>query len=167
MASLVSPAKPKRDIVQLVSAGNLSAVQSLLAGGASPDRKDEGGIALLHRAAAANDVKMVKLLLLHDADVNIADELGNTSLHVACARGNVEVIEALLQNNAKVTVANSENVTTIDLARDAGYFSLARSIVSIVKNEFKVGLNAQWISSSKGQLTSFYATFRTRRQTSS
>ena len=140
MASLVSPAKPTRDIVELLSAGNVSAVQSLLALGTDANHKDVGGIALLHRATAVNDVKMVKLLLLHGADVNITDELGNTSLHVACARGNVNVIEVLLQNNAKVALENSDGVTTIDLARDSGYFALARSIVSIVKTEFKVSL---------------------------
>ena len=116
-------------LYQAICAGNLSAVQILLAAGASykydliiaagrghlqlvrlflskgaglGQRWPEDGNAAQHEAARFGHVRVLQELLAAGADVNTVDAQGGTVLHDAAAYGFCEVVQLWLANGAKV-----------------------------------------------------------------
>jgi ankyrin repeat protein len=55
-------------------------VEMLLARGASPNVKAEGGITVFHEVAATGQLALAEMLLKHGGDVNAADNSGKTPL---------------------------------------------------------------------------------------
>jgi ankyrin repeat protein len=55
-------------------------VEMLLARGASPNVKAEGGITVFHEVAATGQLALAEMLLKHGGDVNAADNSGRTPL---------------------------------------------------------------------------------------
>ena len=70
-------------------------LESLLAGGLSPDANTGFGIGLLHRAAVANATNCVELLLEHGADPLRLDGFGRTPREEALLHGAVEAAALL------------------------------------------------------------------------
>jgi len=77
------------------SARNLEAARLLLAHGAPPNVRQQGGWAPIHAAAQNGDRSMVELLLSHGADASQANDEGKTPAMVASEKGLVGIVALL------------------------------------------------------------------------
>jgi len=78
------------------TARNLEAARLLLAHGAPPNARQQGGWVPIHAAAQNGDRPMIDLLLKHGADPKLANDEGKTPVAVAREKGHKE-IAALLE----------------------------------------------------------------------
>lgn len=109
---------------------------------------DNGGLSLLHLAAAKHDNTMLSELLKAGANeaniltwINqpIANNLtgrGLTSLHLACTRNDITSIETLIHYGADISVMNNEFQTPLELIADANKKIF---ISPLAKNGFFIG----------------------------
>ena len=112
------------ELINAVKAGEISAVQRMLAAGADVNSRDGDGATLLMLAAQEGDLPMVKALLDGGADVNACDERGWAALAKAVyntemKRGFAEVVTALIDAGANTEAAIGYGVRPLMLA--AGY----------------------------------------------
>ncbi|HUU20801.1 MAG TPA: ankyrin repeat domain-containing protein [Sedimentisphaerales bacterium] len=82
--------------------GDLSRVQSLIENGKAQETFEQGGLTLLHAAAAGGHTAIVELLLTNGSDVYSQTQAGYTALHHAAAGNHREVAELLLAKGADV-----------------------------------------------------------------
>ena len=82
--------------------GDLSRVQSLIEDGKAQETFEQGGLTLLHAAAAGGHTAIVELLLTNGSDVYSQTQAGYTALHYAAAGNHREVAELLLAKGADV-----------------------------------------------------------------
>jgi len=82
--------------------GDLSRVQSLIENGKAQETFEQGGLTLLHAAAAGGHTAIVELLLTNGSDVYSQTQSGYTALHHAAAGNHREVAELLLVKGADV-----------------------------------------------------------------
>ena len=78
-----------------------SEIQILLAAGASPYARDNGGETRLHEAASSGNLEVIQVLLAAGASPNAEGKDGKTPLHWAVEGGRPEVAQALLAAGAK------------------------------------------------------------------
>ena len=71
------------ELIENVKNKNLTAVETLLAGGENVNSANAQGNTALHYAVATGNSEMVKLLLAHNADMNAANSKGWTPLKIA------------------------------------------------------------------------------------
>jgi len=71
----------------------------LLAAGADPNARQQGGFVPLHAAAQNGDLPLVRALLDHGADRDAADDDGRTPAALAGEKGHLEVVALLGQGN--------------------------------------------------------------------
>ncbi len=99
-----------------VKAGDLAAVQALLAGGAAPDApRDACGRTPLLWAADGGDDAAVAALLAAGADANAADGEGATPLLHAALCGHDTVARALLAAGADARARDADGVCATDV----------------------------------------------------
>lgn len=84
-----------------VAQRSVASVKSLLAAGADPNARQQGGFTPLLAAAAKGDLEIVKLLVLNGADPNGKNDAGATPLTLAQARRHKDVIAFLEAKGAK------------------------------------------------------------------
>ena len=82
--------------------GDLSRVQSLIENGKAQETFEQGGLTLLHAAAAGGNTEISELLLRNGLDVHSRTQAGYTALHHAAAGNHREVAELLLAKGADV-----------------------------------------------------------------
>lgn len=70
----------------------------------------------------------VDFLLDQGADPNIQISKGNTALMEAACRGHLRVVVSLIEIGADLSLCNAEGKTAEDLAREAGYTLVAKTI---------------------------------------
>lgn len=70
-------------------------VRTLLAQGANPNVRQEGGFTPLHGAAQSGDPELVQLLLRHGADRQMTNDAGQTPLDLARARQHIAAVALL------------------------------------------------------------------------
>ena len=63
--------------------GDHASVRALLAAGANPNVKQQGGYTPLHTAAHNNDVTLAELLLAHGVEATMTTDEGQTALEMA------------------------------------------------------------------------------------
>jgi len=84
-----------------VAQGGVESVKALLAAGADPNARQQGGFTPLLVAAAKGNLEIVKLLLLNGADPNGRNDAGATPLTLAAARRHADVIALLVAKGAR------------------------------------------------------------------
>jgi ankyrin repeat protein len=100
-------------------AGNLEALQLLLAEGANLALKNEIGDSALHLCCLWGRSDMVKYLLDSKISlINVREQncLGNTPLHKACAKGYSEIATMLTLKGASLLAVNNEGQTPVDVS---------------------------------------------------
>ncbi|HLG56112.1 MAG TPA: ankyrin repeat domain-containing protein [Vicinamibacterales bacterium] len=80
-----------RSLQSAVAARRLDLAEMLLARGANPDARGEGGFTALHGVAVSGQVDLARLLVKHGADVNAKDDAGKTSLSLATSGQKAEM----------------------------------------------------------------------------
>jgi ankyrin repeat protein len=84
-----------RPLHAAAAASSLEAVTALLAAGADPNVRQNGGFTPLHATAHRDDVELARALLDHGADPALATDDGRTAADIAAADGS-ERVAALL-----------------------------------------------------------------------
>jgi ankyrin repeat protein len=83
-----------------VAQRSLDSVKALLAAGADPNARQQGGFTPLLAAAAKGYLEIVKLLVINGADPNGTNDAGASPLTLAQARRHKDVIEFLVSKGA-------------------------------------------------------------------
>lgn len=83
------------ELIENVKNKNLTAVETLLAGGENVNSANAQGNTALHYAVATGNSEMVKLLLAHNADMNASNSKGWTPLKIAEKKNVGEVYNVL------------------------------------------------------------------------
>lgn len=84
-----------------VAQGSVAAVKALLAAGADPNARQQGGFTPLLVASARGQLEIVKLLVLNGADPNAANDAGATPLTLAHARRHTDIVGFLTSKGAR------------------------------------------------------------------
>jgi ankyrin repeat protein len=106
-----------QELVAAARAGNLGAVESLLASGADVNARDGEGSTALMFAAVRGDAKIVQALLAAGADPNLKDANGETALLLGAARS-VDIVQALLSEGADPNLEDGEGQTALLVAAE-------------------------------------------------
>lgn len=116
-----------------IRAGDVAAVQRLLAAGADVNAASETGRTPLYRAALSGRTEVVRVLLAAGADVNAATTSGRTPLHIAISMRRNEVVRVLLDKGANVNAAIKGGVkdgqTPLHLAASDGLADVVRVLL--------------------------------------
>ncbi len=129
------------ELINAINAGEISAVQRMLAAGADVNHRDSEGVTLLMLAANAGDMPMVKLLIKNGADVNACDAHGWSALAKAVYNaemkcGFVDVVNTLIGAGANIEASIGYGVRPLMLA--AGYGE-----AEVVEALLQAGANVQ------------------------
>ncbi|MCX5924741.1 MAG: ankyrin repeat domain-containing protein [Candidatus Dependentiae bacterium] len=87
---------------QAAKAGNVAAVNRMLAAGADVNKADRQGTTVLMIAAKSNHADVVKALIKAGADVNKQDPKGRTALIIALLINSIDIVEELIKAGADV-----------------------------------------------------------------
>jgi len=94
--------------------GDVAAVKSLLAKGASPnDASSLDSFTPLHHAASRGHLDVVNVLLCAGALADPTNRAAETPLHLACYGGHIEVVVALIEGGADVDAKNEYDETPL------------------------------------------------------
>ena len=96
------------ELIENVKNKNLTAVETLLAGGENVNGTNAQGNTALHYAVATGNTEMVKLLLAHNANMNAANSKGWTPLKIAEKKNVGEVYNVLEEKIASDKFAAEE-----------------------------------------------------------
>jgi len=117
---------------EAVDRGDLRAAQTLIARGASPDARNEGGQTALHRASTSMRspkqpyvtkqvlAEIAEFLIDSGACVDAKDMTGATPLHMAAMHGNLPVVKVLLAHGAAVNSGDANGYTPLYAAVAGG-----------------------------------------------
>lgn len=106
----------RRQTVQSAArAGNIEALNQLIANGADLNEVDRGYTPLT-AAVESSQSASIAALLDAGANVNAPDGRGNTALHEACLRGQAETVDLLLAKGADVKAADNQGQTPLHRA---------------------------------------------------
>lgn len=123
----LKPAPPKDTKVKfqdgdvlhdVVTNGDMVAVNKLLDRGVDPNLTDPDGLTALHRACTENYLNIASALVAKGADIKAHDNDWWTPLHAAANSGNWRICNLLLTNGADVLAVNAEGDLPIDLVSD-------------------------------------------------
>ena len=132
--SIANPEDPDPPCLNLIDAatnGHLSAVNALIAGGATVDVRDENEYTPLHWAARRDHVAVVNALIAGKADVDARDENDRTPLHWSASGGKVPaVIAALLAGGATADAANKSGERPLHVAMIRGRISMIAALIT-------------------------------------
>lgn len=81
------------------SKSDVPRIEAAVAGGSSPNERNEKGETPLHVASHAGAHASVHALLRVGADAAVADAHGRTALHLVAEAGNRGLLQALLPNS--------------------------------------------------------------------
>lgn len=113
-----------------LGAGHFDVAKLLLARGANPLHKTDGGLTALHELAIANlrgnasskQLEMASELIFRGAPVNSQMDIQRTTpLMMAALRGNVALVDLLLRSGADAKLANAKGETAVTFANRRGH----------------------------------------------
>jgi ankyrin repeat protein len=99
-----------------IQEGHLNVVKTLIAAGASMERRDDDGFTPLDQAAGEGNIQIVRQLLRSGANVNGRTRNG-TPLHTACAYGHVAIVRLLLDSGADPSATDDAGRTPAAFTR--------------------------------------------------
>lgn len=106
-----------RDLVEVISEGEILAVEKYIVAGFSSDSCDKNGVSLLNIAVRRGHVKIASILIDNGADINIVSgDRGNTPVMDAAAVGNAEILTRLIDAGAKLDIRSKSGQTALVLA---------------------------------------------------
>jgi ankyrin repeat protein len=111
-------------------AGDVSAIEKDLVGGAEVNWRMQWGLTALHWAADQGHAEAVTALLDGGAEINTPCEEGLTALMLAARENRSAVVEVLLQRGADRTLRDGHGHTAADHARLAGHIALAKRLAT-------------------------------------
>lgn len=121
--------------------GDMEAVKSSIASGASVNSKRQNGVTPLMHAAASGHLDCVKYLIGNGANIDAIDDHGSSALTHACINGQPECGRALLESGA--TTRNTEQHSDMMSALANGNIACAEmlldygcEILSCVKDKY-------------------------------
>jgi ankyrin repeat protein len=146
----VGAAGAERTLIDVVKAGDVQAVRSLLKQKADVNATEADGTTPLHYAVSRGDVETVTLLLGRGARTEAANRYGIKPLHLAGTNGNAAVVVALLEAGADPNAATPEGETPLMVAARSGN-------LEIVKHLLAHGANVNATEGWKGQSALMWA----------
>ncbi|MEA1911876.1 MAG: ankyrin repeat domain-containing protein [Spirochaetota bacterium] len=106
-----------RDLVDVVSEGEILVFEQFLKAGFLPDSLDKNGVSLLNIAIRKGHAKIATILLEQGADVNsISGDRGNTPLMDAAAEVNIEIMKKLIKAGADLDLKSKSGQTALVLS---------------------------------------------------
>lgn len=114
---------------EAVFAGDIHAIYSLIAAGASVNGTDYDGNTWLHLACTRTSAETLRALLSLGADVNHADDNGRTALHFAVEFGSVDMIRILLEFGADINRQTHGGRTALHFACESGSAQMIRTLL--------------------------------------
>jgi ankyrin repeat protein len=125
-----APPSPAEAFVSAAGAGDLAAMQKLLARGVDVNAKgnDDGATALIV-ASLNSRTDAVRALLRKGANVNAKDNFGRTALFWGASFGPLDVVRALLDRGADVNARSNPKSNDFDTALAAASFGGRLDIV--------------------------------------
>jgi hypothetical protein len=153
-----APPSPAEAFVSAARAGDLAAMQKLLARGVDINAKayEDDGTALI-AASLNSQTDAVRALLSKGANVNAKDKYGRTALLWGAADGRLDIVRALLDKGADVN-ARSDGIGTLTAALMAasygGHLDVVRALLEkgadVNARGNKDGVSALMAASAQG-----------------
>jgi ankyrin repeat protein len=113
-------------LVRSAQAGDLAAVQRILATGQNPNLGDAQGVTPLMHAAGSGHVDVVQALLAAKANPRITDEAGKSALMHASELGQSAAVKALLAaRDTNPNAQDRQGRTALQLAEANGHIAVA------------------------------------------
>lgn len=120
--------------------GNLPAVETLLAKGASVNRPNWTA---LHYAASSGATKIVELLLRAGANPNALSPNKTTPLMMAAGGGHASTVKLLLDNGANATLRNEVGMTALEFTDHFDNKNFVEDVISQIKQAQAAQANAR------------------------
>ncbi len=106
--------------------GHADVIDVLLAHGASPNARCDGGGTPLTMAAFFGNVEAVKRLLAGGADLDDCDDTGMTALLATISKGNLAMVQVLLDAGAQLDLKDGAGRSALDAAEMFGHAEIAK-----------------------------------------
>lgn len=100
-------------LIESIFKNDLAGLRAALAGGATPNGRDNTGRTPLIHAATDNQLEAARLLLDFGAQVDIQDVLGNSALHYAAQGYHPELATMLISHGATVDIQDEYGNTPL------------------------------------------------------
>jgi ankyrin repeat protein len=134
-STVITQDKPADNFYIAIRANNVARLQTMLAGGAEVNIKDDRGITPLMYAAWVGSADAMKLLLDRGADPNLTNSSGSTALMMAVTE--LPKVRLLVERGADVNIATPRGRTALLLA------ALSEPSADIVRLLLAAGANAK------------------------
>lgn len=135
-------AADSNSVVDRARAGDLKAVQALVAKRADVNRPEADGTTALHWAVRRGDARMVDALLGAGAGAQTANSYGVTPLSLAAINGDAATIDKLLKAGADATAPVTEGQTVLMLAARTGKVDAIKRLAGAGAN---VNASEKWM----------------------
>ena len=149
-----SPSASPRSLRQAVEAGDVAAIQRLVAAGHSPHKQNEDGDTVLILAARAGQAAAVKALIAAGADTELTDRSGFTALMAAALQGHTDVAKELIKGGAKVDTVEPNGWTALHQAARYGHTPVIQVLLdggSSLERKTNDGWPAMTVAAYTGQ----------------
>ncbi|MDQ3098021.1 MAG: ankyrin repeat domain-containing protein [Chloroflexota bacterium] len=124
-----APASVDLLLIDAARRGDLAAVRSALAGGASVRATDGAGETALIAAAYRDNIAIAEVLIAAGADVNMKDRTQQSAYLIPTADGGLELLRLTLRSGADVHSLDSYNGTGLIRAADRGHVEIIRELL--------------------------------------
>lgn len=117
-------------LIEAATAGDVARIRQLLAAGADPNRRGEGGITPLLAATRARQPEAFQALLDGDADVDFQDDRLDNPFLYAGAEGILEILRLATDAGADPAITNRYGGVAIIPASERGHVETVRFLLT-------------------------------------